>query len=137
MKNVPISQVMKKSPVCVEMDTRLEVVRRLLEEHGFHHLPVLDGDELVGIISDRDILRLVSPFLDTAGEMERDLEVLNKAAHQVMTRQPICVSIDDSLNTVIDWMTKVSISCMPVLDNGQLVGIITWRDLVSLLTFED
>lgn len=137
MKNVPISQVMKKSPVCVEMDTRLEEVRRLLEEHGFHHLPVLDGDELVGIISDRDILRLVSPFLDTAGEMERDLEVLNKAAHQVMTRQPICVSIDDSLNTVIDWMTKVSISCIPVLDNGQLVGIITWRDLVSLLTFED
>ena len=137
MKNVPICQVMKKSPVCVEMDTRLEEVRRLLEEHGFHHLPVLDGDELVGIISDRDILRLVSPFLDTAGEMERDLEVLNKAAHQVMTRQPICVSIDDSLNTVIDWMTKVSISCIPVLDNGQLVGIITWRDLVSLLTFED
>ncbi|WP_116371628.1 CBS domain-containing protein [Marinomonas sp. MED121] len=137
MKNVPISQVMKKSPVCVEMDTRLEEVRRLLEEHGFHHLPVLDGDELVGIISDRDILRLVSPFLDTAGEMERDLEVLNKAAHQVMTRQPICVSLDDSLNTVIDWMTKVSISCIPVLDNGQLVGIITWRDLVSLLTFED
>ncbi|EAQ65674.1 acetoin utilization protein AcuB, putative [Marinomonas sp. MED121] len=128
---------MKKSPVCVEMDTRLEEVRRLLEEHGFHHLPVLDGDELVGIISDRDILRLVSPFLDTAGEMERDLEVLNKAAHQVMTRQPICVSLDDSLNTVIDWMTKVSISCIPVLDNGQLVGIITWRDLVSLLTFED
>lgn len=137
MKNVSIAQVMKATPICVSMDTRLEEVRNLLEKHGFHHLPVLDGEELVGIISDRDILRLLSPFLDTAAEMTRDLEILNKAAHQVMTRQPICVTLDDSLNKVIEWMTSASISCMPVLDKGRLVGIITWRDLVALLKFEE
>ncbi len=137
MKSLRIAQVMKASPICVGMDTRLQEVRNLLEMHGFHHLPVLDGEELVGIISDRDILRLLSPFLDTAAEMTRDVELLNKAAHQVMTRQPICVSLDDSLNKVIEWMTSASISCMPVVDEGRLVGIITWRDLVALLKFDE
>ncbi len=137
MKALRIAQVMKANPICVGMDTRLQEVRNLLEMHGFHHLPVLDGEELVGIISDRDILRLLSPFLDTAAEMTRDVELLNKAAHQVMTRQPICVSLDDSLNKVVEWMTSASISCMPVLDGGRLVGIITWRDLVALLKFDE
>jgi len=137
MKNLTIAQVMKTAPISVDMDTRLGEVRSLLEKHGFHHLPVLDGEELVGIISDRDILRLVSPFLDTAAEMTRDLDVLDKAAHQVMTRQPICVSLDDSLNKVVEWMLNARISCIPVLDKGRLVGIITWRDLVSLLEFDN
>lgn len=137
MKKVSISQVMKPAPICVDMDTRLGDVRALLEKHGFHHLPVLDGEELVGIISDRDILRILSPFLDTAAEMTRDVEILNKAAHQVMTRQPVCVSLDDSLDKVVEWMLNASISCMPVLDKGRLVGIITWRDLIALLNFEE
>jgi acetoin utilization protein AcuB len=137
MKALSIAQVMKENPICVSMDTRLEEVRNLLEKHDFHHLPVLEGEELVGIISDRDILRFISPFIDTAAEMTRDVEFLNKAAHQVMTRQPISVSLDDSLNKVIDWMTSASISCMPVLDEGRLVGIITWRDLVALLKFDE
>jgi len=137
MKALRIAQVMKVNPICVSMDTRLQEVRNLFEKHGFHHLPVLDGEELVGIISDRDILRLLSPFLDTASEMTRDVAILDKAAHQVMTRQPICVSLDDSLNKVIEWMTSASISCMPVLDEGRLVGIITWRDLVALLKFDE
>lgn len=137
MKKVSISQVMKPAPICVDMDTRLGDVRALLEKHGFHHLPVLDGEELVGIISDRDILRILSPFLDTAAEMTRDVEILNKAAHQVMTRQPVCVSLDDSLDKVVEWMLNASISCMSVLDKGRLVGIITWRDLIALLNFEE
>ena len=137
MKVANLSQVMKENPVRVHMDTRLEEVRRVFEKHRFHHLPVLDGEVLVGIISDRDILRLLSPFLDSAAEMTRDREVLNKAAHQVMTRQPICVDIDDTLNKVVEWMTSTGISCIPVLDKGKLVGIITWRDLIKLLTFDD
>jgi acetoin utilization protein AcuB len=137
MKTVRIAQVMKANPICVGMDTRLEEIRCLLDKHDFHHLPVLDGDELVGIISDRDILRIISPFLDTGSEMTRDVEILNKAAHQIMTRQPISVSLDDSLNKVIEWMVSAGISCIPVLDKGRLVGIITWRDLVALLKFDE
>ena len=136
MKAISIAQVMTSNPICVHMDTRLDEVRLVLEEHGFHHLPVLDGEALVGIISDRDILRLLSPFLDTAAEMTRDRAILNKAAHQVMTRQPIYVEIHDSLNKAIEWMTRADISCIPVLDKGKLRGLITWRDLIKLLKVE-
>ena len=128
-----LSDVMQTDPISVQMDTPLSQVRLLIEEHGFHHIPVLEEDELVGIISDRDIFRVLSPFLGTAAELTRDLALLDKVAHQVMTRQPISLSVNDPLEKAIDWMLKGDISCLPVLNKGRLVGIITWRDLIALL----
>lgn len=129
--------IMVANPTCVEMDTRLPEVRQLLSEHGFHHMPVLEKGKLVGIISDRDILRVLSPFLDSAAAMERDLGTLDRAAHQVMTRQPITVKENDSIDKVVDWLGKVDISCLPVVnDEEEVVGIISWRDLLRHAHFK-
>lgn len=128
--------IMVRDLVCVEMDTRLPEIRKLLCEHQFHHLPVLDNGQLVGIISDRDVLRVLSPFLDTPAAMERDQATLNKAAHQVMTRQPITVKEHDSVEKILDWLDKVDISCLPVVnDTNEIVGIISWRDLIRNAKF--
>ena len=59
----------------------------------FRHLLVLEEGELVGVISDRDLFRAISPYLGSEAEMSRDTETLTKRAHQIMTRQPITIAL--------------------------------------------
>ncbi|AEF56047.1 CBS domain-containing protein [Marinomonas posidonica] len=128
--------IMVSNVICVDMDERVPEVKNLLQQHGFHHLPVTENDRLVGIISDRDILRLVSPFIDSVSEQARDIDTLNRAAHQIMTRQPIRVKADTPVTEILTWLKKVDISCVPVVDEeDHVIGIITWRDLVNHAKF--
>ena len=130
--------IMVKNVICVDMDERLSVVKNLMQSNGFHHLPVTEKGKLVGIISDRDLLRLISPFIDSVSEQARDLDTLNRAAHQVMTRQPITVKADTPVEDIVAWLKRVDISCLPVTDNEEhVIGIISWRDLVNHATFKD
>jgi acetoin utilization protein AcuB len=128
--------IMVANVICVDMDERLPNVKKIMEDHGFHHLPVTEKGKLVGIISDRDLLRLISPFINSVSEQPRDLDTLNRAAHQVMTRQPITVKADTPVEEIISWLRRVDISCLPVIDEkDQVIGIISWRDLVNHATF--
>lgn len=128
--------IMVKNVICVDMDDRLPDIKKIMESHEFHHLPVTDSGRLVGIISDRDLLRLISPFIDKVSEQPRDLDTLNRAAHQVMTRQPIAVKAETQVEEVLAWFKRVDISCLPVIDDKeQVIGMISWRDLISHATF--
>jgi len=128
--------IMVRNVICVDMDDRLPDIKEIMENHAFHHLPVTDNGKLVGIISDRDLLRLISPFIDRVSEQPRDLDTLNRAAHQVMTRQPIAVKAETPIEEVLGWFKRVDISCLPVInDDEQVIGIISWRDLISHATF--
>lgn len=128
--------IMVRDVICVNIDARLPEVKAVMQKNGFHHLPVIENDILVGIISDRDLLRMISPFIDSLSEQQRDLETLNHAAHQIMTRQPIAVKTDSPIEKIVNWMMQASISCIPVIDEDQhVLGIITWRDLLKHAKF--
>lgn len=128
--------IMVRDVICVNIDARLPEVKAVMQKNGFHHLPVIENDILVGIISDRDLLRMISPFIDSLSEQKRDLETLNHAAHQIMTRQPIAVKADSPIEKIVNWMMQASISCIPVIDEDQhVLGIITWRDLLKHAKF--
>jgi acetoin utilization protein AcuB len=123
--------LMSTKVVTVHMDTRVTEIQAILQQQHFHHLPVVEDDKLEGIISDRDLLRLISPFIGKVNEQPRDLDTLNRAAHQIMTRQPITVGPSTPIEKVIDWMLNSDISCLPVVDEERhILGIITWRDIL-------
>ncbi|MCZ2720992.1 CBS domain-containing protein [Marinomonas sp. 15G1-11] len=133
---IRVADLMTSPVLSVTMDAKFADIRTLMEKHKIHHLPVVDDNKLMGIISDRDLLRVLSPFLGTAGEMQRDLEALNKVAHQIMTRQPICVSAEDSVDAVLAWLQTVDISCVLVTGKEKdIKGIVTWRDLIKHAKF--
>lgn len=130
------SDIMVTNVICVDVDERLPNVRALMETHNFHHLPVTDENKIVGIISDRDLLRLISPFINSVSEQPRDLDTLNRAAHQAMTRQPITIKADTPIEEILTWFKRVDISCLPVIDEEEhVIGIISWRDLIHHATF--
>ena len=87
-----IRDIMTTRVATVSMDDRLRVIRDIFEQAHFRHLLVLEEEELVGVISDRDLFRAISPYLDSEAEMSRDTETLNKRAHQIMSRQLVTIA---------------------------------------------
>lgn len=126
--------VMSTHVVTVTMDDSLATIRRLFQEHHFHHLLVAERGELVGIISDRDLLKAISPNIGTLSETDRDRATLNKRAHHIMTHNPVTVQTTTSIETAAALMLEKNVSCLPITsDDRHLKGILTWRDILRTL----
>lgn len=127
-----VDAIMSRDVVTVPPDTALIEIRSLLHEQGFRHLLVVQGDDaLRGVISDRDVLRALSPFLDTYSEEYRDVKTLSKPASDVMRTEPITATPDTPTEDAAKTLLDNSISALPVVKNGTLVGIITTKDLLQ------
>ena len=88
------------------MDDSLHTIKELFEATGFHHLLVVEGRKLTGIISDRDLLKALSPFIDTISERARDRATLERRAHQIMTRDVIAVKEHSSVLNAISTFNR-------------------------------
>jgi len=128
-----ISEAMTSDVVTVDMDVRLTVIKKILDSAPFRHVLVVEDEELQGLISDRDILRCLSPFIGTDAESVRDAKTMDQRAHQVMTRSPITVSSDTMMRDALFIMLEHSIGCLPVVDEGKVVGIFTLHDGLNAL----
>lgn len=120
--------------VSVHMDDSLQSLRALFEATGFHHLVVVQDNVMKGIISDRDLLKAVSPFVDTISERMLDRATLDKKAHQIMTRNVITLTQKDSIYTAIALFNDNKISCIPVInEEAHPIGIVSWRDVMRFM----
>ena len=133
-EGVSVHRIMSVSPVTVRMDDALSRVKELFDSHHFHHLLVVDGERLVGVVSDRDLLKALSPHIGTVSETARDLASLNKRVHQIMSRHPIVLRPTASIREAIEIFNTHAISCIPVVDaENRPVGIVSWRDILKSL----
>jgi len=129
-----ITKIMSKRIVTVELDDTLRVVRDIFGNVAFHHLLVVDNKRLYGILSDRDLLKALSPNLGTAAETREDRATLNKKVHQIMSREPITLTEEAGVRDAIDLFNTETITCIPVVDDeNRPVGIISWRDIIKML----
>ncbi len=126
-----ISDIMNYRVTAVDMDASLKLVRGILEESGFHYLPVVEGRKLVGMISDREMNRWVSPYIGTVSETDRDRDTLKKRAHQIMDRNLYCVRPQTTIQAATAMLLEHHLSAIPVVDRRRkLKGIVVWRDLL-------
>ncbi len=127
-----ISSIMTRGVVTVDMDDTLQTIREILNSFEFHHIPVVDGQKIIGIISDRDLLSELSPFLDTPSQKQRDFAILKRKAHQIMSRIIITVNATTSIEKASNLLLENDISCLPVVSSQDNVeGIITWKDILK------
>jgi len=129
-----IENIMTKAFVSVSLDDTLFMIKNIFERANFHHLLVVDNKQLSGVISDRDVLKALSPYIDTAAERTRDLATLNKKVHQILNRELTTLTADASVFDAIDIFNDSHISCIPIVDeNSTPVGVLTWRDIMKAL----
>jgi len=123
---------MSKNVVAVEMDDSLRIVKRIFGNTRFHHLLVVEFGKLVGVISDRDLLKALSPNIGTLSETASDAASLDKKVHQIMTRKPVVLEQDAGILDAIELFKTHNISCIPVVDDEyKPVGILSWRDILK------
>ena len=109
----------------------------MMHSAGINHLPVLDNHRLVGILTERDILRRAPEQKSAAdaGSRRKLLSVVNVGG--VMTYAPQTVAPQASLREAVGVMLHRRIGCLPVVQSGQLIGIFTTRDAISILANEE
>jgi len=129
-----VSDMMTKTVVSVGLGDSLQKARSLFKETAFHHLLVKEKGRLVGVVSDRDLLRHISPFVDSQLGRDRDRATLRKRVHQIMTRQAISASPDTPVAEAARIMLDSKVSCLPIVNqDGKVLGIITSRDLLRCI----
>jgi acetoin utilization protein AcuB len=127
-----VADIMTRKLVVVNLDTKVGELRELFQQHHFHHLLVVEGDLVVGVVSDRDLLKNVSPFVgSTFNERTQDVALLNRRVHQIMSRKPITTSPSTSLEEAARIMLDHDVTCLPIVDEQQHpVGIVSEKDLL-------
>lgn len=132
-QRVPVSQIMSKELVTLTPDQSLYEAERLFKKHRIRHIPVVEGDKLIGIVSYSDLLRI--SFADmTDGEEEVTSVVYDMyTIPQIMAKTPLTVTADTSIKEVAEIIAAQSFHSIPVVDNGKLVGLVTTTDLIKYL----
>lgn len=132
MPTLIVENIMSSPVETISMDDSVEHIRDIFERSSYHHLIVVGDDgECAGVISDRDLLKNLSPFIGKLSERTSDLNCLKRRAHQIMTRQLVAVRKNTSLRAAARVMLDHKISCLPVVDaHKRCVGIVTIRDVV-------
>lgn len=128
-----VKDIMQRDVVTVTPDTRFFQVLRLLQPRGFRHVPVVDNETLVGIISDRDIKQAMVSLAGAGAvgaELERARERLT--ASEIMGRTVITIGPMDTVEEAARVMATQKISALPVTEGGRLVGIVTETDVLVL-----
>jgi acetoin utilization protein AcuB len=129
-----VAELMTREVVTVGLDDDLRIVRDKFQKFGFHHLLVVENGRLLGVISDRDLLKALSPFIGTLSEQERDLATLSRRAHRIMTARLITIGPEATVQEAADLLVRHRISCLPVVSaTGAIEGILTWKDILRWL----
>ncbi len=125
MKSIPsISKYMTTLPHTIGADQPLAKATQMMNEFRVRHLPVLEGGQLVGIVTDRDI-QLVESF--------KDVDPREVKVEEAYSPDPYIATPNSSLADVCEQMATHKYGCALVCDNNKLVGIFTWVDALSAL----
>lgn len=146
-----VKEIMTKDVITVSPDTPVKDIAEIMLKNGIGGIPVVEGDKVVGIVTEEDLImknvKLHFPtyiqlldaviYLESLKRYEEDLRrAIGATARDVMSREVITVSPEDSVEDAATLMVEKGISRLPVVENERLVGIITKRDILKSLSRE-
>ena len=134
IKSRPISDIMTKDVITVSRKDDLETAEVLFKKKKIRHIPVVTGDQIVGMLSYTDLLRI--SFADAVDEDESSVDtiVYNMfTIEQVMAKNVISVNPETSIKEVAEILAAREFHAIPVVNDGHLVGIVTTTDLINYL----
>jgi acetoin utilization protein AcuB len=128
---------MRGRVITVQRDESVDRAQTLMALHSIRHLPVLEGRRLVGVISDRDVLGvMVQQRRGACGSRAGKSYFLPPGIRvdEAMTADPVCVPPEADIEEAARLLISRKIGCLPVVDRGRVVGIITETDILGVFT---
>ncbi|HPX77180.1 MAG TPA: CBS domain-containing protein [Methanobacterium sp.] len=132
-QEIQVKDRMTTDPITVGPQDRLVHARRLIFDEDIGRLPVVDGDELQGIVTAKDVARSMISFRKVVPDKYKPARIRNLLVEDVMTQNVKTVSGNASIEEVSNIMAENKFNGLPVLDEGELTGIITKTDLIKLI----
>ena len=133
-KDMLIKDVMTTRLISLAGTDSLETARKVFEKNQIRHIVILDGDTLVGILSNHDLLRV--SFGDTYGDDQANMDdaIVNMlTVKDVMRHKPIFISPDSSIEDAIFILLNRRFHSLPVVENDKTVGIVTTTDFLKIM----
>jgi len=133
-KRTPISKIMTTDVITLKHKDNLETAEVLFKKHHIRHIPVVSKDQIIGMLSYTDLLRI--SFADAVDEDEQNVDsvVYNMfTIEQVMAKNLTYVSPNATIKEVAEILAKKEFHALPVVENNVLVGIVTTTDLMNYL----
>ncbi len=115
-----VRDAMTPAPTVVSRETTAVEAARSLAADNVGSLPVVDGDELVGIVTDRDLVVRV---------LAKDLDPHQVPVADVCTESPVVAAPDDALDVALQRMAEAQVRRLPVVEGGRVVGILAQADV--------
>jgi acetoin utilization protein AcuB len=124
-----VVDVMTKDPLTVTPNETVGQADEIMNTNNIRQLPVVEGKDLVGIITDRDIRSFLSGSLLESPEARE--KALNTEIGEIMTTEPITVSPEDDLQEAVELLIDEKFGGIPVVEESEgLVGIVTYVDVL-------
>ncbi|MFD1096485.1 CBS domain-containing protein [Salegentibacter chungangensis] len=133
-KKVPVSQIMTRNLIKLHLEDELSVAENLFKKNKIRHLPVVEGEHIVGMLSYNDLMRIsFADAIDDDGESIETTVYDMFSIESVMTKKVISISPETTIKEVAEIFTKQDFHALPVVDNDNLVGIVTTTDVIRYL----
>ncbi len=128
-----VRDIMASSLTTLPRESSLLDAAITMRRSSVRHLPVVDGERLVGIITERDVQRCAPSLLSPITQEEYNATFENTPIERVMFRSPVTVTPDTTVRDAVMLMLDRKVGCLPVVEGERLVGILTRSDLLNLL----
>lgn len=126
-----VQDLMSTPAVTIPAGVRLLDAALLLRRSAIRHLIVVDGGKLVGVLTDRDMQRCAPSRLMAVTEEEYNSVFESTTVERVMTRGPRSISPHATLVEAISLLQEMRHGCLPVVEDGEVVGVLTRWDLIE------
>ena len=133
----PVSRIMSTDLITITPGESLVTVRGIFEKNNIHHIPVVHYKAIVGMISKTDYLHFRQGCMGEEGQKAKETYQLNQwKAEEIMTSKLAKLDSDDPIRTALDLFRLNRFHALPVLEKGELVGILTPHDIIDALATE-
>ncbi|MGA8854133.1 MAG: CBS domain-containing protein [Christiangramia sp.] len=130
-KHVPVSEIMTKNLIKLHLQDELSHAEALFKKHHIRHLPVVEGEHIVGMLSYNDLLRI--SFADAVDDDEDEVETTVYdmfSIEHVMTKKVVSISPETSIKEVATIFTQQEFHALPIVSHDNLIGIVTTTDVI-------
>jgi CBS domain-containing membrane protein len=126
----PVRDIMVREVRTLDRNDTLDMADDLMTMERIRHIPVLDGSRVVGVVSQRDLFRSALATALGYGEKGRRTLMHTFRAKDVMSEPAVSVGPDTSIRSAARLMLERRIGCLPVVEDGRLVGLVTETDIL-------
>src|SRR5690554_6801970 len=133
-QNVPVSTIMTANVIKLNITDSLSKAARLFKENKIRHIPVMNGNQIIGMLSYTDLLKI-----SIAETINKDEDIIDVTVYdvfsiqQVMAKNLVCISPDTTIKEAAEILSVREFHALPVTEKNNLAGILTTTDLIRYL----